>query len=154
MAGGQKRIGKELAEVTQHPPEGMTIQLVDESDIYKWQILIEGPKGSMYEDGHFKLLLALPTEYPFKPPSLQFQTKIYHPNITNDDKGSMCLAMLKSEEWKPSTKILSVLQTARRLLEQPNPDDAVETAMAEQYKNDRKAFEKTVKEWVTRYAKK
>ncbi len=66
----------------------------------------------------------------------------------------MCLAMLKTDEWKPSTKILSVLQTARRLLEEPNPDDAVETSIAEQYKNDREAFEKTVKDWVTRYAKK
>lgn len=32
-------------------------------------------------------------------------------------------------------------------------DDAVETSIAEQYKNDKAAFEKTVKQWVKSYAK-
>lgn len=32
-------------------------------------------------------------------------------------------------------------------------DDAVETNIAEQYKNDRAAFEKTVKQWVKSHAK-
>ena len=96
----------------------------------------------------------LPHEYPFKPPALNFETKIYHPNITNDDKGSMCLGMLKSDEWKPSTKISGVLRTARNLLVEPNPDDAVEASIAEQYKKERNEFDKTVKEWVKRYARK
>jgi ubiquitin-conjugating enzyme E2 D/E len=102
----------------------------------------------------FKLLLVLPTEYPFKPPTLNFQTKIYHPNITNDEKGSMCLGMLKSEEWKPSTKIAGVLTTARNLLLEPNPDDAVEGSIADQYKNERNVFDKIVKDWVKKYARK
>lgn len=154
MAGAQKRIGKELSEVTESPPEGVTISLVSESDLYKWQVSMDGPQDSPYAGGHFKLLLALPVDYPFKPPTLQFQTKIYHPNISNDDKGAMCLGMLKSEEWKPSSRISGILRTARNLLSEPNPDDAVETSIAEQYKTDRKAFEKTAKEWVKKYAKK
>lgn len=138
--------------MTKQPPEGMTVSLLDESDIYNWQVTMEGPEGSLYAGGHYRLLLALPAEYPFKPPSLNFKTKIYHPNITNDDKGAMCLAMLRSEEWKPSTKILGVLQTARNLLLEPNPDDAVEGGIADQYKTDRKQFDKVVKEWVKKYA--
>ncbi|KAI9810918.1 MAG: hypothetical protein M1827_005777 [Pycnora praestabilis] len=154
MAGGQKRIGKELAEITKEPPVGVRAKLVDESDVYRWDIVLEGPEDSPYAGGHFKLLLVLPTEYPFKPPALNFQTKIYHPNVTNDDKGSMCLGMLRSEEWKPSSKISAVLRTARNILVEPNPDDAVETSIAEQYKNDRKEFNKTAKDWAKRYAKK
>ncbi|KAI9837181.1 MAG: hypothetical protein M1838_004881 [Thelocarpon superellum] len=178
MAGGQKRIGKELAEVTEHPPEGITASLVDEADIYRWQITMEGPSDSPYavistlplvreshdgddkrltsleKGGVFKLLLVLPREYPFKPPALNFQTKIYHPNITNDAKGSMCLGMLKSDEWKPSSKISGVLRTARNLLVEPNPDDAVETSIADQYKQAKREFDRTVKDWVKRYAKK
>ncbi|KAI9844025.1 MAG: hypothetical protein M1837_005960 [Sclerophora amabilis] len=153
MAGGQRRIGKELAEVTSDPPDGVKASLVSESDLYRWQILMDGPGDSPYAGGHFKLLLVLPTDYPFKPPALNFQTKVYHPNITNDEKGSMCLGMLKADEWKPSSKIAGVLRTARDLLMEPNPDDAVETSIAEQYKTDRKAFDKVVKDWVKRYAK-
>ena len=96
----------------------------------------------------------LPLEYPFKPPSLNFQTKIYHPNVSNDDKGSMCLGMLKSDEWKPSSRIAGVLHTARNLLVEPNPDDAVESSIAEQYKQQHKEWEKTVREWVRKYASK
>lgn len=30
-------------------------------------------------------------------------TRIYHPNVTDD--GAICMGLLKSEAWKPSTKI-------------------------------------------------
>ena len=35
---------------------------------------------------------------------------------------------------------------------EPNPDDAVEAKIAEQYKSDYKTFEKDAKDWVRRYA--
>jgi ubiquitin-protein ligase len=65
----------------------------------------------------------------------------------------MCLGMLRSDEWKPSSKIAGVLLTARNLLVEPNPDDAVETSIAELYKNDRKEFTKIAKDWTKKYAK-
>ncbi|KAI9783549.1 MAG: hypothetical protein M1839_003719 [Geoglossum umbratile] len=153
MAGGQKRIGKELAEVTKDPPEGTSVSLINEADIYNWDIQLEGPEDSPYAGGTFKLHLALPNDYPFKPPTLNFKTKIYHPNVSNDDKGSMCLGMLRSEEWKPSSKISGVLRTARNLLIEPLPDDAVEAQIADQYKTNRKDFDKTARDWTKKYAK-
>ncbi|KAI9699895.1 MAG: hypothetical protein M1820_006957 [Bogoriella megaspora] len=150
--GGHKRIVKELTEVTNDPPPGCKVRLVDESDVHVWEILMDGPEQSVYSGGHFKLLLTLAKEYPFKPPILNFQTKIYHPNVSNDDKGSMCLGMLRSDEWKPPNKLSAVLTYARNLLVEPNPEDAVEGGIAEQYRNDRKGFEKVAKEWVKKYA--
>jgi ubiquitin-conjugating enzyme E2 D/E len=38
------------------------------------------------------------------------------------------------------------------LLIEAQPDDAVEPSIAEQYKNNRKEFDKTAKDWVKRYA--
>ena len=96
--------------------------------------------------------LHLATEYPFKPPTVSFATKIYHPNVSNDDKGSMCLGMLRSDEWKPSSKIGAVLQFARQLLEEPMPDDAVEPKIADQYKSDRKRYNEVAKQWTRQYA--
>ena len=146
--------------------------------MHQWQILIDGPKGSPYEvcslpsllldslrlllrimnndlqGGVFNLHLSLPTEYPFKPPTLSFKTKIYHPNVTNDDKGSMCLGMLRADEWKPSSKIDAVLSFAQGLLSEPQPDDAVEGGIAREYKENKKEFIKTAKAWTKQYAKK
>lgn len=64
----------------------------------------------------------------------------------------MCLGMLRSDTWKPPNRILAVLKLARDLLITPQPDDAVETSIAEQYKNNRKEFDKAAKDWVKRYA--
>ncbi|RAK98281.1 putative ubiquitin conjugating enzyme (UbcB) [Aspergillus ibericus CBS 121593] len=150
--GSQKRIAKELAELVESPPEGILVKLADESNLYTWHIYMDGPEGSPYYNGKFLLNLTLPTEYPFKPPTVSFKTKIYHPNVTNDDKGSMCLGMLRADEWKPSSRIQAVLQFARQLLAEPMPDDAVEGRIAEQYKNDRKRYEEVAKEWTRKYA--
>jgi ubiquitin-protein ligase len=57
--------------------------------------------------------------------------------VSNDDKGSMCLGILRSDEWKPSSKIADVLRFANQLLVEPNPDDAVEQSIAHEYKEQR-----------------
>ena len=153
--------------------DGIKISLPNEADMHQWQVLIDGPKGSAYEvlrtpfnpihtsvanimpqGGVFTLALSLPTEYPFKPPTLSFKTKIYHPNVTNDDKGSMCLGMLRADEWKPSSKIDAVLNFARGLLMDPQPDDAVEGGIAREFKDNKKEFLKNAKSWTKQYAKK
>lgn len=104
------------------------------------------------QGGKFHIQITLPKEYPFKPPTLSFRTKIYHPNVSNDERGAMCLGMLKSDEWKPPNKISDVLKLVRTVLAAPQPDDAVEAGVAEEFKNNPAGFEKTAKLWVGKYA--
>ncbi|KAI1001368.1 hypothetical protein K3495_g6830 [Podosphaera aphanis] len=155
MAGNnQKRISKEFAEVSQNPPPGLQVSLVNESDLHNWNIVMTGPQESPYAGGKFTLLLSLPREYPFKPPKLSFKTRIYHPNVTFDDNGSMCIGVLKSDSWKPSLKIPCVLVAAQQLLLEPVPDDAVETTVAELYKTNRKLFTEEAIKATKKYAMK
>lgn len=65
----------------------------------------------------------------------------------------MCLGILKTEQWKPSSQISSILEAAQQLLVEPNPDDAVEERAGNLYRNDRREFEKVAREWTERYAK-
>lgn len=60
--------------------------------------------------------------------------------------------MLKSEEWKPSSRVAAVLEFARQLLAEPMPDDAVEARIAEQFNTDRKGFEKVARDYTRQYA--
>jgi len=153
MASSQKRISKELAEVTTNPPAGIKVSLVDEANVHNWNIIMDGPEGSPYAGGKFKLLLVLPTDYPFKAPKISFKTRIFHPNVTFDEHGSMCIGILKPEAWKPSSKIMSVLTATQQLLVEPVPDDAVEQDAADKYKNRREVFNKEAKEYTKKYAK-
>jgi ubiquitin-protein ligase len=60
------------------------------------QATIMGPADSPYSDGCFSLRIQFPNDYPFRPPKLQFTTKIYHPNI--NEHGGICLDILK-DSW-------------------------------------------------------
>jgi len=147
-----KRIMKEYGDITAEPPNGCTIELPNESDIHFWEVTMQGPADSVYADGHFKIHVSLPKDYPFKPPTISFKTKIYHPNVSNDERGAMCLGMLRADEWKPPNKIKEVLALVRATLEAPQPDDAVEASAADEFKNNRPAFDKKAREWVAQYA--
>ena len=46
----------------------------------------------------------------------------------------------------------NVLEFIRQLLREPNPDDAVEAKIADQYRGDRQAYEKEARDWTKRYA--
>ncbi|KAH6646544.1 ubiquitin-conjugating enzyme [Truncatella angustata] len=147
-----KRIVKELDECQKAPPPDTSIAY-NESDIHKWTVTLAGPEGSVYQGGSFVLTLKLPTDYPFKAPVVTFDTRIYHPNVTNDSQGNICLSILKSENWKPASRIKGVLEAIRNLLVEPNPDDPLEQRIAEEYRNDRTSFDKNAKQYVERYAK-
>lgn len=97
--------------------------------------------------------MELPKDYPFKAPVISFKTRIYHPNVTDDDKGSICIGVLKSDQWKPSSKIIQILLAIRHLMAEPNPDDPLENSIAEKYKMDRPAFNKEAAAYTSKYAK-
>lgn len=65
-----------------------------------------GPGESPYSGGVFFVNIHFPPDYPFKPPKVQFQTKVYHPNVNS--QGSICLDILK-EQWSPALTISKVL---------------------------------------------
>ena len=57
---------------------------------------------SPYSGGVFFLAIHFPTDYPFKPPKVNFTTRIYHPNINSN--GSICLDILR-DQWSPALTI-------------------------------------------------
>lgn len=69
---------------------------------FHWQATIMGPSDSPYSGGVFFLAIHFPTDYPFKPPKVNFTTRIYHPNINSN--GSICLDILR-DQWSPALTI-------------------------------------------------
>ncbi|KAM9591466.1 uncharacterized protein ACIBXB_006260 [Morphnus guianensis] len=56
MSSSQKALMLELKSLQEEPVEGFRITLVDESDLYNWEVAIFGPPNTLYEGGYFKLL--------------------------------------------------------------------------------------------------
>lgn len=108
-----------------------------------------GPPDSPYSGGIFFLQIHFPTDYPFKPPKVNFTTKIYHPNINSN--GSICLDILR-DQWSPALTISKVLLSICSMLTDPNPDDPLVPEIAHLYKTDRSRYEATAREWTRKYA--
>ena len=61
--------------------------------------------------------------------------------------------MLRTNAWKPSTKISEILVTAQQLLAEPSAEDVLEGDVGRQWRDERKAWEAKAKSWVEQYAK-
>ena len=51
----------------------------------KIDAVVKGPKNSLYEGGHFKLMVIVPNNYPFCPPEIKLLTKLYHPGVEDPE---------------------------------------------------------------------
>ncbi|KAG8131314.1 putative Ubiquitin-conjugating enzyme E2 R2-like protein [Naja naja] len=54
VSSSQKALMLELKGLQEEPVEGFRITLVDESDLYNWEVAIFGPPNTLYEGGYFK----------------------------------------------------------------------------------------------------
>ena len=100
------RLQRELKQIKNEPIPGCFANLIDENDVYHWEAYIYGPEDSPYEGGKFKLTFKFPSNYPFSPPQVQFETRVYHPNI--NDSGHICLDILQ-DQWTPALTVGKIL---------------------------------------------
>mmetsp|Transcript_38803 Transcript_38803/g.28109 ORF Transcript_38803/g.28109 Transcript_38803/m.28109 type:complete len:112 (-) Transcript_38803:381-716(-) len=104
------RIMKELKELQEQMKnsKGPTVEArIVGDDLRHWKGKIFGPMDTSYAGGIFIVDITIPSDYPFKPPKMKFDTKIWHPNISSQT-GAICLDILKNE-WTPALTIRTAL---------------------------------------------
>ena len=143
-----RRIKKEYEELMNDPPAYCSAGPIKD-DYFSWEATILGPEDTPYQDGVFFLKIFIPTDYPFKPPKVNFDTKIYHCNVNGN--GSICLDILKNN-WAPSLTISKVLLSITSLLSDSNPDDPLVPEIANLYKTNKIEHDRIAKEWTVNYA--
>ncbi|KAI4378422.1 hypothetical protein MLD38_015902 [Melastoma candidum] len=116
-----KQLAKELKNLDDSPPEGIKV-VVNDDDFSTIYADIEGPAGTPYENGWFRMKLILSQDFPQSPPKGYFLTKIFHPNIATN--GEICVNTLK-KDWNPSLGLRHVLIVVRCLLIEPFPESAL-----------------------------
>ena len=143
-----RRIQHELNELEKDPPFNCSAGPITD-DLYHWQATIIGPSETPYEGGVFFLDIHFPADYPFKPPKINFKTRIYHCNISSS--GSICLDILKSK-WSPALTINKVLLSICSLFSDCNPDDPLVPDIAKLYRNNRVEHDANARESTIKYA--
>ncbi|XP_071501830.1 ubiquitin-conjugating enzyme E2 S-like [Diadema setosum] len=116
-----RQISKEIKDLTCSPPEGIKVY-PSEEDITDIHACIEGPAGTPYAAGQFRVKLVLGKDFPKAPPKGFFLTKVFHPNVASN--GEICVNTLK-RDWKADLGIKHLLLTIKCLLIYPNPESAL-----------------------------
>ena len=144
----KRRIVKELRAMTVEPPIFAAAGPVGD-DLFNWQAALQGPEGSPYEGGVFFLSIYFPANFPYEPPKISFNTRVYHPNIDSSGRIRMCELM---GEWTQAYTIGKVLVLIHNLLMEPNVDNALVPVIAHRYKYDIERYKEIARDFTHKYA--
>ncbi|KAG0228853.1 putative ligase [Mortierella sp. GBAus27b] len=153
---------RQLKDLSKNPVEGFSAGLVDESNIFEWEILIMGPQDTLYEGGFYKAIMTFPPDYPLMPPKLAFKTEIYHPNVYPN--GDVCISILHppgedkygyeqaSERWLPVHTVETILVSVISMLSSPNDESPANIDAAKEWRENYPSFKKKVQRQARRSA--
>ncbi|KAH8164094.1 hypothetical protein CIB48_g4147 [Xylaria polymorpha] len=151
MSSRTRRVAKELSDMASDAASSkITAEPVANSDLTHLKASIPGPPGTPYEGGTYMVDVIIPVEYPFRPPVMKFDTKVWHPNISSQT-GAICLDTL-STAWSPVLTIKSTLLSLQSLFESPEPKDPQDAEVAKMMINEPEEFSKKAHEWAVLHA--
>lgn len=79
-----RRVAKELQDIqADRDNSGVYASPVDGVNLKHLKGSIPGPPDTPYHGGIFSIDIQIPDNYPFKSPSMKFDTKIWHPNVSS-----------------------------------------------------------------------
>uniref|UniRef100_A0A0N4ZFE8 E2 ubiquitin-conjugating enzyme n=1 Tax=Parastrongyloides trichosuri TaxID=131310 RepID=A0A0N4ZFE8_PARTI len=155
---GKLLLQRQLQELQKNPVDGFSAGLVNDDDVYKWEVLIIGPPDTIYEGGFFKAILEFPLEYPQRPPKMRFVSEMWHPNISKN--GSVCISILHEpgddhfgyerpeERWLPVHTVETILLSVISILADPNSESPANVDAAKEFINNYDEFKKKVAQCV------
>lgn len=100
------RLQKELSEVSKEDEtSGVRAVTAAGGNPRLLKGTIKGSEGTPYEGGVFHINIEIPKQYPFEPPKMKFDTKIWHPNISSQT-GAICLVRIQRKDTIHCTLIV------------------------------------------------
>ena len=135
----------------------------DSAEKYKYFVVHCQVRDGLYKGGHFRIAVDLrgTENYPFQPPKAKMLTQIWHPNF--DLEGGICHSHLKlpgppaNGSWMPGLRCCGLIEGLLLCFDVTSeaffPRDPLNHEAADQFLNNRAAFEAKAKDWVSKYAK-
>lgn len=72
----RRRIRKELHQLWVDPPPFCRPGPAPVTDLFHWEVVIDGPEDSPYAEGTFTIDVQFTDDHPFKPTKITFKTKV------------------------------------------------------------------------------
>jgi len=162
--GAVRALAMEYKSVIDEPVEGFRVRLLNDDNLFDWEVAIFGPPDTLYQGGYFKAHMRFPQDYPYSPPTLRFQSKVWHPNVY--ENGDLCISILHPpvddpqsgelpcERWNPTQNVRTILLSVVSLLNEPNtssPANVDASVMYRRWKESRgrdKEYENIIKKQV------
>ncbi|KAL7731570.1 hypothetical protein ACLKA6_013098 [Drosophila palustris] len=125
-----RALAMEYKSLQEEPVEGFRVKLMNDENLFEWEVAIFGPPDTLYQGGYFKAHMKFPHDYPYSPPSIRFLTKVWHPNVY--ENGDLCISILHPpvddpqsgelpcERWNPTQNVRTILLSVISLLNEPN----------------------------------
>ncbi|KAI5401845.1 Ubiquitin-conjugating enzyme E2 7 [Lathyrus oleraceus] len=124
-----------ITDLCKAPLDGFSAGLVDESNVFEWNVTIIGPPYSLYDGGFFNAIMSFPPDYPQNPPKMKFTSEIWHPNVGYEDSG---------ERWLPIHTVESISLSIISMLSSPNIESPANIDAAIEWRDKRGEFKKKV----------
>ena len=120
-----------------------------EDNILLWDAVICGPFDTPFDGGKFKLTIQFSEDHPYKPPVIEFVSKMFHPNIFESD-GRVNLDILSLQNWNPALTVSSLLISIQSLLDDPNPHESANRIAGDLFLTNKPEYLKEVRKCVER----
>ena len=146
-------------QMEKNPPEYFSFGLVNNNP-YEWNITIFGQPKTLYADSILPAVIKFTPEFPFKPPTMYFKCKMWHPNI-DFKTGKVCISILHEpgndplneqeqagERWLPIHTVESIVISVMSMLEEPNPESPLNVEANRDYMTDRKRYNQKVRRFA------
>ena len=141
MAINKKRIQKELDSAR---AMDRVLDLKVTGSETRLRTFFEGAPDSPFEGGRYEVEVTFGKDYPLKPPAVIMLSPIFHPNFSGDQ---ICVDFLQNN-WSPSLTISAMLNSFQLLLDDPNPDSALDSDAASVYQSDPDEYKRRNQELI------
>ena len=146
-----KTLWRQQQELLKKSPDHVT-PIINDEDPIDIQADIEGPEGTPYESGIFRVRLFIPNEFPQSAPKGFFVTKIFHPNVS--EKGEICVNTLK-RDWNPKQwSLYNLFEVIKCLLIVPFPQSSLNEEAGKMFMDNYDEYFRVAKMLTDIHAKK
>ncbi|CAH3018758.1 unnamed protein product [Porites evermanni] len=150
-----KLLVKEVTELEENALESCKVEFKDPNVLHEFTLTITPGEG-YWKDGIFIFHVLIPEDYNIKPPHVWCETKIWHPNIS--ENGEVCLSLLREHTldgsgWAPTRKLKDIVWGLNSLFtDLLNFDDPLNVEASELFFKNKESFRRRVEDYIRLYA--